>query len=133
MTRSRTLSFSVKRKTGEAFDAILNAPSKMIPDAKKTKDGWWNFTSPRGPAKLKFNENKQLGILDYLYVDSESKWNVPMRVIPNGDESEIIITLIKPDSITDEQFNERMDEIGKAFESLKELIETPSELFQKSK
>ena len=131
MTRSRTLSFTVKRKTGEAFDAILNAPSQMIPDAQKTKDGWWKFNSPRGPAKLKFNENKELGILDHLYVDQESKWNVPMRVISNGDESEIIITLIKPESLTDEQFDERMNEIGQVFENLKELIEKPAELFQK--
>ena len=125
MTRSRTLSFTVKRKTGEAFDAILNCPPKMIPDAKKTDDGWWNFSSIRGPAKLKFNENKDFGILDYQYVDSESKWNVPMRVVSNGDESEIIITLVKPTEITDDQFNQRMDEIGQIFENLKQLIEKP--------
>lgn len=125
MTRSRTLSFTVKRQTGEAFDAILNAPAQMMPDAEKTPDGWWKFTGPRGPAKLKFNENKPLGILDHMYVDQESKWNVPMRVVSSGDESEIIITLIKPDEITDEQFNERMNEIGQVFENLKALIEKP--------
>ena len=123
MTRSRTLSFTVKRKTGETFDAILNSPSQIMPDAKKSKDGWWSFTTPRGTAKLKFNENKTFGILDHLYVDEESKWNIPMRVVPSGDESEIIITLIKPDEITDEQFNERMNEIGQVFQNLKELIE----------
>lgn len=125
MTRSRTLSFTVKRKTGETFDAILNAPSKMMPDATKSTDGWWSFTTPRGEAKLKFNENKPLGILDYQYVDAESKWNVPMRVVSSGAESEIIITLVKPDQISDDVFNERMKEIGQAFESLKEIIEKP--------
>ena len=125
MTRSRTLTFTVKRKTGDVFDAILNSPPKMMPDATKSKDGWWSFTSPHGNAKLKFNENKSLGILDHLYIDEESKWNVPMRVVSSGDESEIIITLIKPKEITDEQFNERMTEIGQAFQNLKELIEKP--------
>lgn len=123
MVRSRTLVFTVKRETGDTFDAILNSPPKMMPDATKSSDGWWSFTTPRGHAKLKFNENRSLGILDYLYVDKESKWNVPMRVISHGHDSEIIITLIKPDEITDEQFNERMDEIGQVFENLKELIE----------
>ena len=125
MTRSRTLTFTVKRNIGDAFDAILNSPSKMMPDAKKSADGWWSFITPRGTAKLKFNENKSFGILDPLYMDNESTWNMPMRVVSSGDESEIIITLIKPDKITDEQFNERMNEIGEAFKNLKQLIEKP--------
>lgn len=125
MTRSRTLTFTVRKKTGDAFDAILNAPPKMMSDAKKSPDGWWSFMTPRGLAKLKFNENKSLGILDHMYIDDESKWNVPMRVISSGDESEVIITLVKPNEITDKQFNERMDEIGRVFETLKELIEKP--------
>jgi len=125
MSRSRTLSFTVNKKTGDAFDAILTAPAKMMSDAVKSGDGWWKFTTPRGTARLKFNENKQLGILDYMYIDDESKWDVPMRVIPSGDESEIIITLIKPENITDEQFNQRMNEISQAFSNLKALIEKP--------
>ena len=125
MKRSRTLAFTVEKNTGDAFDAILNAPSKMMPDAKMSDDGWWSFVTPRGPEKLKFNENKSLGILDHLYVDDESKWSVPMRVVSSGNESEVIITLIKPDEITDEQFNERMNEIGQVFENLKRLIEKP--------
>lgn len=126
MSRSRTLSFTVNKKTGDTFDAILAAPPKMMSDAVKSVDGWWKFSTPRGAAKLKFNENKQLGILDHTYIDDESKWNVPMRVVPSGDESEIIITLIKPDNITDEQFNQRMNEIGSVFSNLKALIENPS-------
>ena len=125
MTRSRTLSFTVQRKTGDAFDAILNAPAKMMSDAVKSNDGWWSFNTPKGKARLKFNENKQFGILDPTYIDDESKWNMPMRVIPNGEESEIVITLIKPDNVSDEQFNQRMTEIGDAFATLKELIEKP--------
>ena len=116
----------MKKKTGEAFDAILNAPPKMMTDAKKSQDGWWSFMTNRGPAKLKFNENKPLGILDHMYIDDESKWNVPMRVVSSGDESEVIITLVKPDEITDKQFNERMGEIGRVFETLRELIEKPT-------
>lgn len=123
VTRSRTLSFTVKRKTGDAFDAILSAPPKMMSDAIKSNDGWWQFSTPRGKAKLKFNENKKFGILDHTYIDDESKWDVPMRVIPSGDESEIVITLIKPDNISDVQFNERMNEIGQVFSTLKDLIE----------
>ena len=120
---SRTITFSVNRKTAETFDAILNIPPKMMPDAIKSDDGWWSFTTIRGPAKLKFNENRQLGILDYQFVDNEAKWNVPMRVISNGNDSAVITTIIKPNGISDQSFDERMIEIEKIMESMKQIIE----------
>jgi 2-keto-4-pentenoate hydratase len=122
-SQSRTITFTVNRKTGEAFDAILNIPQKMMPDATKRDNGWWTFTGPWGPAKLKFNENKQLGILDYQVVENDAKWNVPMRVISKGNDSELITTIIKPDTLSDETFNERMKEIEKIILSMKQIIE----------
>ncbi len=123
MTRSRTITITVKKKTGDAFDAILQVPPKMMPDAKINDDGWWSFTGPHGKAKLKFNENKSLGILDHQYVDAESKWDVPMRVVSNGDFSDVVITLNKPDELTDSQFDQRMTEIGDMVLSMKKIIE----------
>jgi hypothetical protein len=75
---------------------------------------------------LKFNENKSLGILDHQYVDEESKWDVPMRVVSNGDVSEVVITLNKPDELTDEKFDQRMQELGEMFNSMKNIIESES-------
>ena len=124
MTRSRTISVTVNKKTGEAFDAILQVPSKMMPDAKLNDDGWWSFTGPHGKSKLKFNDNKLFGILDHQYIDEESTWNVPMRVVSSGDFSEIIITLNKPDELTDDQFDQRMSEIGEMIISMKNIIES---------
>ncbi len=121
--KSRTITFTVNRKTAEAFDAILNIAPKLMPDATKHDDGWWSFTSPWGPAKLKFHENKQLGILDHQFVDNEAQWDVPMRIVSKGDSSEIITTIIKPDSISNQTFNERMKEIEKIMLSMKEIIE----------
>ena len=114
---------SVSKKTGDVFDAILNAPSQMLPDAKKNQDGSWSFSTVRGNANLKFKQNRSYGILDHLYVDCEARWEVPMRVIPSGDESEVVVTIVKPDSITDAQFDERMTEIENLFSNLKSLIE----------
>ena len=114
----------VQKKTGDAFDAILQLPPKIMPDAKLNDDGWWSFTGPHGKSKLKFNENKSLGILDHKYIDEESVWDVPMRVISNGDFSEIMITLNKPDELTDDQFNQRVEEIGEMVNNMKQIIES---------
>ena len=126
MGRSRTISITVEKKTGDAFDAILKMPPKMMPDAK-INDFWLvvvYWTSWKINAK--FNENKPLGILDHQYVDEESKWDVPMRVVSNGDVSEVIITLNKPDEISDTQFDQRMEELGEMFNSMKNIIESES-------
>jgi hypothetical protein len=46
-----------------------------------------------------------------------------MRVVPSGDESEVIITIVKPEVLTDEQFDERMIEVNELFQNLKQIIE----------
>jgi len=124
MTRSRTISVTVKKKTGDAFDSILQLPPKMMPDAKISNDGWWTFNGPHGLSKLKFHENKVFGILDPRYVDEESSWDVPMRVVSNGDFSEIVITLNKPNEITDDQFDQRMHDLGEMVTTMKNILES---------
>ena len=124
--RSRTITMTVKKKTGDVFDAILNVPPKIMPDAKKSEDGWWSFTAQRGPARLKFKENKQLGILDHVFIDQEAKWDIPMRVVSSGETSEIIVTLVKPKNLTDEQFDERAIEVESMMNGMKEIIEKSS-------
>ena len=108
----------------DAFDAILTLPSKIIPDAKINSDGWWSFIGPYGRSKLKFHENKSLGILDHQYVDEESTWSIPMRIISNGNFSEIIITLKKPEQLSDLQFDERVEKISELATSIKIILES---------
>lgn len=124
MSRSRTMSIVVKKKTGDAFDAILNMPPKLMSDAKITDDGWWSFTGPHGKSFLKFNDHKPDGILDHQFIDEESSWNVPMKVVSNGDFSEILITLNKPNELTDEQFDQRISEMGEMIVVMKNIIES---------
>jgi len=124
MSRSRTVSIIMKKKTGDVFDAILQVPPKIMPDAKMDENGWWFFTGLHGKARLKFNENKSLGILDHQYVDEESSWDVPMRIVATGDFSEVTITLNKPDELSDEQFDQRVSEIGELINTMKNIIES---------
>ena len=124
MTRSGTLSVIVKKKTGDVFDAILQIPPKLITDAKMSDDGWWSFSSLYGKSRLKFNENKSLGILDHQYIDEESSWNVSMNVVASGDFSEVVFTLNKPDELSDVQFDQRVTEIGEMIITMKNIIES---------
>ena len=124
MIRTRTISLMVNKMSGDTFDAILELFPKMIPDAKFNPNGWWSFIGPYGKSKVKFNQNKSLGILDHQYVDEEFSWHIPMRVIPNGDFSEVIITLKKPEELSDFQFNQRVSKINKIIYSMKKILES---------
>ena len=114
----------VNKVVGETFDSILALFPKVIPNAKFNSDGWWSFIGPYGKSKIKFNQNKSLGILDHEYVDEQSSWKIPMRIIPNGNSSEVIIILKKPKQLTDIQFNERVDKINKLVISMKKILES---------
>ena len=109
---------------GDTFDSILELFPKIMPDAKINSDGWWYFIGPYGKSKVKFNQNKSLGILDHVYVDEESSWQIPMRVISNGDFSEVVIILKKPEQLTDIQFDERVEKINKLATSMKKILES---------
>ena len=116
----------VDKIAGDTFDAIVDLFPKIIPDAKINANGWWSFIGPYGKSKLKFNSNKSLGILDHRYVDEESSWHIPMRIIPNGDFSEVVIVLTKPPQLTDFQFDDRVEKINKLVFSMKTLLESSS-------
>jgi|TARA_B110000438_G_scaffold222141_1_gene215501 hypothetical protein len=114
----------VNKIVGDTFDSIIELFPKLIPDAKINSDGWWYFVGPYGKSKVKFNQDKSLGILDHEYVDEESSWNTSMRIIPNGNFSEVIIILKKPEQLTDFQFNQRVEKISKLVTSMKTILES---------
>jgi len=122
--RTRTISIAVNRKAGDVFDILLQLPSKILPNVKINSEGWWSFIGSYGKSKLKFDQNKSLGILDHRYIDHESSWNIPMRIISNGASSEVIITIKKPKQLTDMQFDHRMCEISSVVTSMKDILES---------
>ena len=123
MQKSHTISIFIDRKPDQVFDLLLDWPSRISENAKKQDDGWWSFETTRGPAKLRFKENKEFGILDHQFVDEEATWDVPMRVVPNDQGSELMITLFQSPSFSDELFSQRMDEMQQVMEAIKATME----------
>ena len=116
----------VDKIAGDTFDAIVELFPKIIPDTKINSSGRWLFIGPYGKSKVKFNSNRSLGILDHQYVDEESTWNIPMRIIHNGDFSELVIILTKPPQLADFQFDDRVEKINELVYSMKILLESKS-------
>ena len=46
-----------------------------------------------------------------------------MRVVANGEDSAIIITLIKPASVSDQIFDERLKELEYVMQNMKQILD----------
>lgn len=81
-----------------------------ISNIDKDIDDWYTFKHVvAGSARLKIVANdNQLGILDHLFEGGGLSWTVYVRVIDNGYGSTTTWTFLRPDGLTDAQFEEQL-------------------------
>lgn len=74
--------------------------------------------------KVRFVERNKFGVLDhYVSVGSGEEVYVPMRVFPNGDGSEVLLTVFRQPGTSEEKFGEDTQWVRRDLEALKELLE----------
>jgi hypothetical protein len=80
---------------------------------------------PAGAAvKVRFVERNPFGVLDhYVRVDSGPEVYMPMRVLPNGEGAEVLITVFRQPGVSDEKFAEDTHWVRRDLEALKTLLE----------
>jgi len=85
---------------------IGGAISNIIKDS----DDWYIFNHiVTGSAQLKIiSKDTELGILDHLFEGEGLSWIVYVRIINNGYGSTTTWTFLKPDGLTDTQFEEQL-------------------------
>jgi len=77
-----------------------------------------------GAVKVKFVERNPYGVLDhFVSVASGPTVYVPMRVFPNGEGSEVLLTVFRQPGTSDEKFGEDTQWVRRDLEALKELLE----------
>jgi hypothetical protein len=111
---------TVKRSVNDVFN-FFNDPKNMesggvlkfidvVKDNKDNNIKWWIFDhNIVGRSKIKHIAVRAYGILDHVFIGGGLTWNVFVRVIPNNSNgSTVTWTFIKPDNITDSQFEEQL-------------------------
>ena len=74
--------------------------------------------------KVRFVERNKFGVLDhYVSVGSGREVYMPMRVFPNGEGSEVLITVFRQPGVTEEKFVDDTQWVRRDLEALKELLE----------
>jgi hypothetical protein len=125
---------TVSRSVDNVFD-FFNNPKNMelggalkfidiIHDDKDNNIEWWIFDhSIAGRSKIKHIAVREYGILDHVFIGGGLTWDVFVRVIPNNNHgSTITWTFIKPDNITDTQFEEQLKGFDREIESWSNIL-----------
>lgn len=84
----------------------------------------WVADSPMGKVRVRFAGKNPYGVLDHdVILSSGVAAHNPMRVVPNGDGSEFIFTLIRRPGMSDEDLAGDRAAVEKDLRALKELLE----------
>jgi hypothetical protein len=122
---------SVSTSTDSVFEFFKNVKNMetggILKDITKGEDGWWQFKTPAGEAKLKLDRaERELGVIDHVFVGNGLVWQVYVRIIPNQHGSTASWTFIRPDGLNDKQFEEQLAAFDIEIEGWKKALESTS-------
>ena len=131
--RAKTLSVSVERRPGEVYGFVSdprNLPGwvgSFYRSVRESGSGWVAET-PLGSAKVRFVAGGNgFGVLDhYVTLPSGQEIFNPMRVVPNGDGSEVIFTLFRLPGMSDDGYAEDLASVERDLKNLKDVLEERS-------
>lgn len=84
----------------------------------------WVAHGPLGSVRVKFAPRNDLGVMDHVVtMESGLEVNNALRVVPNGDGSEVMFTVLKLPNTSEEQFIADADWVLKDLNTLKKLLE----------
>ena len=125
----RHISVSINRPPHEVY-SFVSDPANLpkwatgLGGSIGQVQGEWIADSPMGKIRIKFAEKNTFGVLDHeVVLESGVRIENPMRVIANGEGSEIFFTLIRQPEMSDEKFEEDARWVEKDLNILKGLLE----------
>ena len=129
--RSRTVSVEIKVAPTRVY-ACVRDPD-LLPEwaagickSVTVKDGVWHVDtgSELGTVQLAFCADNDFGVLDHTVTlpDGSAVLN-PVRVIANGNGSELIFTLFQTEGMSDEQFIRDVQAVTRDLNTIKALLE----------
>ena len=84
----------------------------------------WLVETPMGPLKVRFSEHNPFGILDHTVIPEDGgAMHNPMRVVANGDGSEVVFSLFQRPGMSHEEFARDADWVSRDLQALKAQLE----------
>jgi hypothetical protein len=128
-SQSWHVSERIDRPAGEVY-AYASNPANLprwapgLGSSVAQAEGQWFVDTPAGRVRFAFAPQNDLGVLDhYLTLDSGEVIYVPMRVIADGNGSEVVFTVRRRPGMTDDEFKADGDAVAADLASLKRALE----------
>jgi hypothetical protein len=126
---SRTVTLTINRAWREVY-AFASRPENMavwasgLGHSLQQSDDKWTAEGPEGLVEVAFTPTNGFGVLDHTVITaSGAEIYVPMRVIANGQGSEILLTLFQLGDMTEDQFERDVEWVNRDLRTLKALME----------
>ena len=88
----------------------------------------WVATAPMGRVRIRFAAPNDLGVADHdVTLESGETFHNAMRVVPNGEGSEVTFVLLRLPGVTDEAYEADANTIADDLLAMKRLLEDPRE------
>jgi len=128
---SRHISEWIARSAVDVYEYVshpANIPewAPGLGTAVENDGGRWYVETPSGRAGVAFVERNQFGVLDHeVTLPSGGVVSIPMRVVPDGDGSEITFWLRRLPGMSDEEFERDASLVQADLGRLKRILESP--------
>ena len=89
-------------------------------------DGGWRVETQAGPMRVEFAGKNELGVVDhvvYPLTGGDAVADVPLRVVPNGAGSEVMLTVFQQPGMSDAQYASDCALVQADLERLKRALE----------
>jgi hypothetical protein len=129
---ARTLSVSIAAPAADVYAFI--ADPRRLPEwatglgsaPTPLPDGAWRVETPAGPMRVAFAPANQFGVVDHIVTPltgGDPVADVPLRVVPNGSGSEVMIMVFQQPDISDAQYDADTALVRADLERLKHALE----------
>ncbi|NUR05595.1 MAG: SRPBCC family protein [Nocardioidaceae bacterium] len=129
MSESLHLSTYVARPAHEVY-AYVGEPAHLpewaagLSGSIEERDGRWFADSPMGEVEVRFASANPHGVLDHdVTLPDGTVVTNPMRVIPDGEGSEVVFTLRRRPGMTDAELDADAAAVRSDLATLKALLE----------
>jgi hypothetical protein len=129
-SESRHITTMIHRPAAVVYDYVSD-PSHLpewaagLSGSIEQIDGRWVAQSPMGQVVVAFVERNGYGVLDHdVTLPSGQTVTNPMRVIPDGDDAEVVFTLRRAPAMTEDDFSRDIDAVTADLRMLKQLLES---------
>ena len=126
---ARTVSVTIDRPPKTVYDYLAdpaNIPEwSYFESIEPAGDGQWTTTGPQGEtATITFAPANGFGVADQNVEVAPGQWvHVPLRVVPNGDGSEVLFTSFRRPQYSDDDYDADVALVRTDLTRLKEILE----------